>query len=151
MISGGSIFNDHGGSFLDCHYDTVVEPAKKTISAIKAFTPSAKKKDYGENSFISAKWKDCEELSQNAYRVIILGYGAPGVDTVLHQGFFDVVLPRLAGALFPRRRDGLRGVYPAKNGGVQCRGRGQRNNHQTIDMRRGVRFAGGSSCRRVWL
>ena len=44
MISGGSIFNDHGGSFLGCHYDTVVEPAKKTISAIKAFTPSAKKK-----------------------------------------------------------------------------------------------------------
>ena len=79
------------------------------------------------------------------------GEGAPGVDAVLHQGFFDVVLPRLAGALFPRRRDGLRGVYPAKNGGVQCRSRGQRNNHQIIDMRRGVRFAGGSSCRRVWL
>ena len=50
-----------------------------------------------------------------------------------------------------RRRDGLGGVFPAENGGGQCRSRGQRNNHQPIDMRHSVRFVGDGSCRRIWL
>jgi len=74
--------------------------------------------------------------------------GAPGVDAVLHQRLLDVVLPRLAGALLPGRRDGLGGVHPAEDGGVQGRGRRQRDDEHALGLR--ILRPGGPARRGGW-
>ena len=60
------------------------------------------------------------------------GEGAPGVDAVLHQRLFEVVLPGLARPVLPGGRDRFGGVDLAEHGRVQGRGGCQRNEHQTV-------------------
>jgi hypothetical protein len=59
------------------------------------------------------------------------GEGAPGVDAVLHQRLFEVILPGLARPVLSGGWDRLGGIDIAEHGRVQGCGGCQRNEHQT--------------------
>ena len=60
------------------------------------------------------------------------GEGAPGVDAVLHQRLFQVVLPGLAGPLLPGGGYRLGGVDAVEGRRVEGRGRGQRGDEVAV-------------------
>lgn len=60
------------------------------------------------------------------------GESAPGVDAVLHQRLFEVILPGLARPVLPGSRDRFGCVDLAEHGRVQGRGGGKRDEHQTV-------------------
>ncbi len=64
------------------------------------------------------------------------GEGAPGVDAVLHQRLFQVVLPGLAGPLLPGGGNGFGGVDRTECRCVQSGGRGQGDEHVGVGCKR---------------